>query len=202
VTTATDAFTPTLKAGVLDVGLVVSGTVGRLTPLAAVRLAEGGKVESWVKVVAAFAPEASAKFTFDARKAGGLSLHKVVAPNPDLKAAFGTDTIWFAITDDLLLLSIESEGKVIAAAAEAKAGKVGVASANLSVARTVLAAEKGLKPELLSELAKIVFGSAGPSGKDTLRVSINGGEALKIRVGLKGKAVKFAARVDEEKKRN
>ena len=199
--TAADAVAPTLKAGVLDAGVVVTGMSGKLTPLAAIRVTEGGKIEAWVKTVAAFVPEGAAKFTFDAKKAGALPLHKVETPNADIRAMFGTETIWFTITDDLLLLSVEPDGTAIAAATEAKSGNVGVISSNLSVARTVLATEKGLKPEILNEIAKTVFGAAGPAGKDTLRVSVDGGESLKIRLGLKGKAVKFAARVDEEKKK-
>lgn len=201
-TIAADAVAPTLKSGVLDAAAVVTGTPGRLIPLVAVRVAEGGKIEQWVKMIAATAPEAEAKFTFGVRKAGGLTINKVVVASPDLKVLFGTETVWFAVGDDLVLVSFEPDGHAIAAATEAKAGKVGATSATLSVARTVLATEKGLKPELLSEIAKIVFGSAGPAGRDTLRLTVDGGEALKIRLGVKGKAVKFAARVDEEKKRN
>lgn len=198
---AADAVAPTLKAGVLDAGVAVTGTPGKLTPLVAVRVAEGGKIEQFVKTVAAFVPEANAKFTFDAKKAGGLAIHKVVAPNPDLKALFGTETAWFAVSDDLVLLSFEADGKTIAAAAEGKGGKVGVAAADVTVTGAVLATEKGLKPEALKGLVGEVFGAAGAAGKDSVRMSVEGGDALKIRLTLKGKAVKFAVVVDAEKKK-
>lgn len=201
---ALDAVAPTLKSGEIDFGLVVTGEDGRLGLVAALGVAEGAGIEKTVKQFAPFTPEDKAKFEFDVRKAGGLTLHKVVAPNPDLKAAFGTDTVWLGTSDRLLALSIEPDGKALEAAASprlAEGAKVrGPLAVEVSVARVMAAAEKQLPAETVKQLNGEAF-PGGAAGKDTATLTVEGGDALKVRFTLKGKAVKLAVLVDQEKKK-
>jgi hypothetical protein len=200
---ALDAAAPTLKSGELDAGLVVTEDGGKLGLVAALGVVQGGGIEKTVKQFAPFAPEDKAKFEFDVRKAGGLSLHKVVAPNPDLKATFGTETVWLGTSDTLLAVSIEPKGKALEAAASRLAeGSTarGPVSAEVSVARVLAAVEKQLPAEKVKELTGEVF-PGGATGKDTATLTVDGGDALKVRITLKGKAVKLAVLEDQEKKK-
>jgi hypothetical protein len=200
---ALDAVAPTLKSGELDFGLVVNAEDGKLGLLAALGVAEGAGIEKTVKQFAPFAPEDKAKFEFDVKKANGLALHKAAVSSPELKEAFGTDTVWLGTGDKLLALSIEPDGKALEAAASrlAEGGTVrGPLAVEVSVARVLAAAEKQLPAETVKRLTGEAFPD-GAVGKDTATLTVEGGDALKVRFTLKGKAVKLAVLVDQEKKK-
>lgn len=199
-----DAAAPTLKSGELDVGLVVTGGDGRLGLVAALGVVKGAGIEKTVKQFAPFAPEDKAKFEFDVKKAAGLTLHKVAVPSPELKEAFGTETVWLGTSDDLLALSIEPDGKALESAVSPRlAGRAtvrGPLAVEVSVARVMAAADKQLPAERVKQLTGEAF-PAGVAGKDTATLTVEGGDALKVRFNLKGKAVKLAVLVDQEKKK-
>jgi hypothetical protein len=201
---ALGAVTPTLKSGELDAGLTVTVEGDHLGLAAAVGVMEGDGIEKTVKLFGPFVPEDQAKFEFDVRKAGGLTLHRVVTSNPDLKAAFGTGTIWLGTSDRLLAASIEPDGKSLEAAATTRLEKGmtvrGPVAAEVSVARLLAATEKGLPEETVKRLTGEAFPD-GSAGKDTANLTVEGGDALKIRFALKGKAVKLAVLIDQEKKK-
>jgi hypothetical protein len=197
-----DAITPTLKAGELDAGFIVTGPddQGRATLLAGLKVVEGGKIEKTIKQFGPFVPENQAKFEFDVEKVGGLALHKVTVSDETVEQAFGTKTVWLATGEDRVLLSIEPDGTAIRAAAKREAGKAPVLAAEVSVVRAVAVAEKGLPADKLKELAKEAFGAAGPAAQDTVRLDVTGGKALTIRFTAKGKAVKYGVLIDQAKK--
>jgi hypothetical protein len=201
-----DAVVPTLKAGQLDAGLKITGpdAAGHLTLVSALRVAEGKGLEKLLKQFAPFIPEQEAKFTFDVKKIGRLSVHKVALPKPELKAVFGTDTIWLGISDDLLVLSIEPDGKALEAAVAARpeegATLRGPLTVEVSAAQLVPLTEKQLKPARIKELSREAF-PGGAAGKDAVRLTIEGGKALTLRLHAKGKALKLGVLVDQEKKK-
>jgi hypothetical protein len=200
---ALDAVAPTLKSGELDAGVVLTDEGGKLGLVAALGVVQGAGIEKTVKQFAPFAPEDKAKFEFDVKKAGGLSLHKLTVHDPGLKSAFGTETVWLGTSDTLVMLSIEPDGSALVAAAERLAGKgetVRPVSVEASAARVVGLTEKQLKPDRIGELVKEAF-PGGAAGKDTATVTVEGGDALKVRFTLKGKAVKLAVLADQEKKK-
>ena len=201
---ALDAVRPTLKSGELDFGLVLTDESSKLGLVAALGVVEGAGIEKTVKQFAPFAPEDKAKFEFDVKKAGGLALHKVAIPNPELKASFGTETVWLGTSDKLLAFSIEPEGSALAAAASPglaeEATVRGPLTAEVSVARVMAAVEKQLPAEKLKQLTAEAFPD-GAVGKDTATLTVEGGDALKVRFNLKGKAVKLAVLADQEKKK-
>ncbi|HET6573988.1 MAG TPA: hypothetical protein VFG68_10330, partial [Fimbriiglobus sp.] len=166
-------------------------------------VAKGGGIEKTVKQFAPFAPEDKAKFEFDVKKAGGLALHKVVVPSPELKAAFGSETVWLGTGDDLAAVSIAPGSQALESAAPRLAAGAtvrGPLAVEVSVARVLAAVEKQLAPEKIKQLTAEVFPN-GPVGKDTATLTVEGGDALKVRFNLKGKAVKLAVLVDQEKKK-
>jgi hypothetical protein len=201
-----DAVVPTLKAGQLDLGLLVTGpdSAGRFTLVSALRVAEGKGLEKLLKQFAPFIPEQQAKFTFDVKKVGRLTVHRCTVANADLKAVFGSETIWLGVSDDYLLVSIEPEGVALTAVAEKltkNESTVRPIAVELSAARlSGLAAQKQLTANRIKELIRTVYPN-GAVGKDTFRLTVEGDNALKLRINLKGKAIKVVGLFDQEKKK-
>jgi hypothetical protein len=207
---ALDSVLPTAKAGELEAAFAVApwDAGGKLSAVAAVKVVEGAGIEKTIKTFAAFfpnTPQATARFEFDAKKVGGVALHKItIASSPELKEAFGTETLWLGTSDRLLLLSVEADAKAISAAAQALEGKGTKArplGAEVSVAGVVKLTEKGLKPDQVADAVKEAFGSEGTVRKDTFKLTVDGGDALTVRATLKGTAVKLMVLIDEAKKK-
>lgn len=200
---ALDAVAPTLKAGDVDLALVVEGPdkSGHLSLVGALGLVSGAELEKLLKLIGTFAPANEVTFTFDSEKVGSVRMHKAVVHQPKLEEAFGTKNIWVGFADDRLLLGVEPEGKAVRAAAKADPAPSAVLSAEVSVARVASLVEKELAPAALKELTDEVFDSTSSPGKDTMRLSLDGGDRLSLKLTMKGKAVKFLALLDQRKKK-
>ncbi len=194
-----DAVGPTLKAGELDIAASLTGpnAKGHYGVMAAFTVAEGKKIEQLVKDVSVFAGGA-ADFTFDSAKVGDFNLHKIdVKQNSDaLEKLFGTSIVWLAVSDKCIAISIEADGATIKKALAAKAIKVSVASFDVSVAKLIPMMQPDLKPDELKALLKDAFGEGSPAGKDTIGVSVEGGDKLSIKFKVKGKALRAFAGLD------
>ncbi len=194
-----DAVGPTLKAGDLDIAASLTGpnAKGHYGVMAAFTVAEGKKIEQLVKDVSVFAGGA-ADFTFDSAKVGDFNLHKIdVKQNSDaLEKLFGTSIVWLAVSDKCIAISIEADGATIKKALAAKAIKVSVASFDVSVAKLIPMMQPDLKPDELKALLKDAFGEGSPAGKDTIGVSVEGGDKLSIKFKVKGKALRAFAGLD------
>jgi hypothetical protein len=196
-----DAVGPTLKAGEIDLGAAFSPAgVGKINMLLAARVAEGTGIEKTVKQIAGFVPDDKAKFAFDAGKANGVALHKIEGTDGKLTETFASETVWLGTSDELLLAGFEPDGTLVKTAATTKPTKVPVAFAELSAVRTLTTTEKGLPQEQVKKLADEVFPDGVTLGSDTFRADLTGGDALTLRVTLKGKAARFAMLVDQAKK--
>lgn len=191
-----DAVSPTLKAGELDVAASLTGpnAKGHYNAMAAFTVAEGKKIEQLVKDVSVFLG-GEADFKFDEAKVDNFNLHKIdVKRNSDaLEKAFGTSHVWLAVSDKCIVVSFEPDGATIKAALKAKPAKVAVASFDVSVAKLIPMLQPDLKPDELKALLKDAFGDGNPAGKDTIRVSIEGGDKLSIKLNVKGKALRAFA---------
>jgi hypothetical protein len=201
---ALEAVAPTLKAGVLDAAVAVTANdSGKgLALVAGLKVAGGAGIEKTLRTFAPFIPDNQGKLEFDVKKLGELPVHRATSSDANLKDAFGTDTIWLATGGDLLLVAIEPEGKRLAAVAGA-AGRpttVPPLAVELSIARLLALAEKSLAPEVMGKLTETAF-AGKPVGKDTLRLTAQGGDTLTVRAAVKGSAVRLAVIVDQEKKK-
>ena len=76
---------------------------------------------------------------------------------------------------------------------KAKAVPVAVVSADASVAKLLPLFQPDLKPDELKALLKDAFGDGATTGKDTLGLSIEGGDKLSVKFKVKGKAVRAFA---------
>ncbi len=194
---------PTFKAGELDAAAAFGGpdAGGKYAFVAAVAVKDGKAIEQLVKDFAPFVPADKAAFTFDVDTVNGFTLHKVAANKvePGVERVFGTKTLWVATGPDCVAVSFEPDGAGLRRAVAAKPVAAPVAGGQMSVARTIPLTQPGLQPDEVAALVKDAFGDASPAGKDTFRLSVEGGDALTARVVLKGKGVRMAAAADKLK---
>ena len=191
---ALKVLAPTLKEAELDMAATLIGpdAKGRHTFLGALAVKDGKEIEKLAREFSAFAGGA-ADFTFDVEKIGDFNLHKVVLNDvPDeVEKIFGTKTIWVAVSDTHVAISMEPDGVAIRAGLKAKPITVNVLSAEVSLAKLLPLVAKDLKPDEVKALLNDAFGAGGSTGKDTLIVSITGGKVLTAKAKVKGKGVRL-----------
>lgn len=197
-----DAIAPTLLAGELELGLAASGpdAKGAYGGAFALKMTDGKGLEKILKKYAGLIPEDQVKIDIFEDKINGVGVHKLVVGDENFAKKLGGDTVWLGTSDKVLLASIEPEGKAIRAAIAADAAKVPLASGEVAVARLAQLVEKDLPEERLKELIAAAFGDK-PAGRDTVRFSLDGGDALTLKLTAKGKAAKFFVLLGEAKKK-
>jgi hypothetical protein len=196
-----DALAPTLKAGVAELGGAMIGpdADGHYRAVLALRLTQGLQIE---KVAREFAPFVADTLTveFDAAKAAGKSLHKIIIPNLDAETLFGTETTWWVIGDDIAIVGFEPDGAEVkrVAAAEPVGGEV--VRLEIAAAAAAKAFEKEIEREELQSLVKEVFNGKPPAGRDTVRLTVTGGAQLHVKLAVKGRALRLFTAMDELRK--
>ncbi|MDB5310386.1 MAG: hypothetical protein JWO38_4588 [Gemmataceae bacterium] len=200
---ALGTLAPTFKAGHLDAAVAGVGpdAKGRYAVLGAVAVKDGKEIEKLVKDLAPMIPAGAVEFTFDVEKIGKFNLHKAEAKQTgdDFERIFGTSTIWIATSEDHIAFSIEPDGSLLKAGLKAKPGPAKVLTFEMGLAKAVPLFEKNLKPDEVKALIKDAFGGESPAGKDTLSVTVEGGNQLTARVKMKGKALRLATMLNEFK---
>ena len=68
-----------------------------------------------------------------------------------------------------------------------------VLSGEVSVAKLLPLVQPDLKPDELKALLKDAFGDGPTTGKDTISISVEGGDKLTAKVKMKGKALRLFA---------
>jgi hypothetical protein len=187
-------FGPTLKAGEIDVAFAIHGPDAKshYSLIAAIAVKDGKEIEKLVKDLAPFAGDA-AEFDFDIEKTGNFTLHSVTvkgAPE-EFRQIFGTSKVWLAVSDDVIALSIEPDGQAIKAGLRAKSAPAPVVSLELSAAKLAPLLGQKLKPDELKAVLKDAFGTGSPSGKDTVKLTVTGGEKLSGKASMKGGVVRL-----------
>ncbi|MBA4187859.1 MAG: hypothetical protein C0467_07560 [Planctomycetaceae bacterium] len=197
---------PTLKAGELDVAAALNGpdSKGQHTLIAAIGVKNGKEIEKLVKdLVKDFGPFLgdAAKFDFDVETIGAFKLHTVTieALPPEVEKLFGTKKIWLATSEDHIALSIEPDGAALKAGLKAKPAPATVLSVDVAFAKLVPLVGKDLKPDEVKALLKDAFGDGSPVGKDTLSITITGGDQLTVKGSLKGKGIRLLTSLEQFK---
>jgi hypothetical protein len=194
-----EAFGPTLKAGELDAALALIGpdAKGRYQLIAAAGVTDGKKIEKFAKAVTAVAGGA-VDFNFDIEKIGDFNLHRFDLKQTDEKfeKAFGTKSIWVAVSDNAIALTVEPDGKTLRAALKAKAVPAPVAFADVSAAKLLPVVQPDLKPDEVKALLKDAFGDGPIDGKDAVTLRVEAGNQLTLRLKVKGKVVRLGAGLD------
>lgn len=198
-----DALTPTLKAGELDYAVAMTGpdAKGKHALMVAVGAKDAKEIEKVLKEFAPFIPEDAVKPTFDVETIGAFTLHKIEAKQLDenFEKLFGTKTMWLAVADTCVVVSIEESGAAVKAALKAKPAPTAAQGVEVSVAKLVPLTDNKLKPDELKALLKDAFGDGPTAGKDTLSVTVAGGDKLSVKVKLKGKAFRLLTTLEQFK---
>jgi hypothetical protein len=197
------AINPTLKSALLDAGFDLRGpnpSSGLYTAVGGVKVKNGENLDKTFRQLVNELPEKDRKtVTFDVDKADKVSIHKIVPDqlDKDSRRLFGDNPLYLAVRDDALLVSMGQEGLSVlkeVAAAGPKTGKV--MEFRMSVARMAPLMEEDNKGA--TEVARKVF--AKDKDGDKIRVTIEGGEALKVRLSMKAQLVAFFSQLDQNKK--
>ena len=198
-----EAVSPTVKSEDLQLGLFIGKNAkgDGLSLHAAVKADKGDAFEKTVKEFAPFLMGGEAIVKFDEDKVAGRNLHKGEFTNLKLKDPFGTETIWIATSDDLVAIGIEDEPKLLKAYLEAKPKKLPMLALEISATQFGHATQTELAPDKYAAAVESVFGKTGPAGRDTLKLTVTGGDELNVKIVLKGSAVKFFATFDQLKKK-
>lgn len=200
------AVMPTIKSGELDVGaaLVGPGKGDKYTMIVGLKVAEGKKLEDAIKgAVKELPPEFAGKFKLDEGSlAGGAKYHRIDlsdAADENFKKVFGSSDGYLAFRDDLMVLTIGPDAKAVAEKALAsKPADVGVLRIQASLARIApIAGDNADELAAAKKAAEKVFGKGG-SKADVIKLSIDGGDSLKVKLSAQGKAIQFLAEVGSE----
>ncbi|GBD37368.1 hypothetical protein HRbin36_02499 [bacterium HR36] len=113
-----EGIVPTLKAETLEIAIALHGPTadGKLTPVVALRLVEGAKLEAALRELVRVLPEdAKSRIQLDTTKLAGRSVHSVlISPDdPNFTQLFGEEKLWVVLTNDYLLLSAGSHAQNI-----------------------------------------------------------------------------------------
>jgi len=196
-----DCLIPTIKSGELDVGVNMAGPSagGMYTLTLGGRVKEGAGIEKAVKTVAGkVPPQALDRIKLDADKAGSVNIHKVMPEDfdPKLKKALGDDTIYLAVRDDALLMTVgEHSDKALKALANATPRAGSTFQLEISFARFAPL----MAPQQKNATAAAKKAFAG--GKDdTLRLSLTGGQSLSLSLSAKAQIIRFGTLLDEMNK--
>jgi hypothetical protein len=198
------ALMPTAKAAEFDGGAALRSPAanGTYTLVGVVRLKEGANLEkeftALMKLQTAGPP--APQFTFDVDRAGAVKIHKVVDPKADAnyRKLFGDSPIYFAFRDDALFVATGE--KAVDALKEALAvapgpGKLVQLEMSLSrLTKALAAATPGA-----AEAAKKAF--ADGKDADRVRLTLEGGPALQLRLTVKAPLITFFSELDKAQKK-
>jgi hypothetical protein len=116
---------------------------------------------------------------------------------------FGKSDLHIVFRDDLMLVAIGPSAKdLLNKALASKPADVGIMRLSVSLAKVVpLMGDDAQQLEAAKKAAEKIFGKGG-SKADEIRLSIEGGESLKVHLMAKGKAIQFLAEVAGTQKDN
>jgi hypothetical protein len=195
------AIKPTLKSGELDSGFDLRASGSKLyTLVLGSRIKDGASVDKALRKIIDKVPDEVKNFIkLDADKADSVAIHKITPPEVDAKMAevFGNNPVYLAIRDDAILVALGEKGLDAikeAAAATPKAGRIFGVEA--SIARLAPLLEKEHKGAV--DAAAKAFGKQ--SDNDRVRVVIEGGDVLQIKLTARAQVLKFAAAMEHHGK--
>ncbi len=198
---AIEALWPTLKAGVIDLHLAVGSpnSGGNYNLLTAIGVQGGDKIESTLRELIGKLPETDrAQIKIDATKIGDVSLHqlKIDKLDPEAKRLFGNNaSAWAGIGKTAMMLGLG--GDAAAAFAALTSSDVLKPAPAIVIEGSVSKLASLDKDPVSSTIAAQVFGST--PGTDRFRLSLDGGQQLKLSASFKGRGLTFLQQLNEKK---
>jgi hypothetical protein len=188
--TAFEAFMPTLNAGELDWAFNLLGpdSDGLYAFTAGVKVRDGARLEKIFRHMPA--PDPTTEVTFDVDRVGPVGIHRIMLRmDDDARRAFGGNSVYLAFRDDAVFFTVGSRGlgllKEALAVAPVMTGRV----MELQIAASRLAPLA--KERAAQDIARSVFG--GDRDGDRLRLTLEGGDAMKLRLSMKAKLIEYAS---------
>jgi hypothetical protein len=207
-----DALKPTAMSSEFDMGIALrgpsnEGEKSHYTVVTGLKVADGKKIESVVKEIAAKVPpeDKDARVEIDfAKAADGTAIHRMSGPLDDqARRIFGVDAAAYAaIQPDRLVAVFGSHGQeTLEKALAAPAAGPGTSAPIQMVAHIAkLAALAEEDREAATEAATKAFGDAKPA-RDRVALSLGAkGNHLELRLAIDVPALRFFALMDEARK--
>ena len=170
------------------------------TAVAGVTLKDGKAVEKSMRDLVNNLPEApKSRITLDADKIGGISISRITIKDasPDWMRNFGDAPLYVAFRSDVLLAGAGEHGlKALKEALAAQPEAALPLQVSLSIARLGEMSDKN--QEAISKASKTAF--AQDKGSDRVLFTIQGGDALKVRLDMKLAIVTFLSEMEKATK--
>lgn len=198
---------PTLKAGEIDAAAEMRGPTSKnlYTLVAASQVKDGKTIAAALPEIVKDLPEASRKHVqVNAESAGDVKIHRVDVHkgegwDADAKKTFGDNPLYFAVAPEMMVFALGDEAlAAVKQALKVQPKSVQPMRIEASVARLVAAFPGKHTPQEIAKAAEAAFG--GKSGQDTVRMVLEGGDAVRMRIDAKVALLKFVATLEEGKK--
>jgi hypothetical protein len=199
------AVLPTLKAETIDLGSALYGPLedGKYVAVAGLKVKDGKNLEKTVQEIVKEIPEKDRKAVkVNHDKIGDAAVHLIVPPedpDEDVKRSLGNNHVSVVFRDDAVLFAVGEHGmKALKDALGAlRDGAVSTTSPvqfEMSLGRLAPLAKE--EQEKFTEAAKKVFvGEA--KDRDRVRVSLQGGDSLRLRIDLNAEIVKLVPELSQ-----
>ncbi len=199
IRTLLTALEPTLKAGELDAGLDLRGPSpdGVYTLVAGVRVKDGAGIDKALhQIVKDLPAEARNQIKLDADKAGETPIHRLTPEkmSKEARRTLGEGPLYIAVREDAVLVAAGDkalEALKEAIAVQPKAGRIVQVEASLKRLAPLMEKEH----PGASAAAQKAFTQ---KGSDRVRLTIEGGDALEVRLSAFALLIKFADALDKD----
>jgi hypothetical protein len=199
------ALSPSLKAGELDAAVSVRGpTPGkRYAVVGGIKLKEAKAVDEAFRDLTKDVPRAERdKVKLDAETAAGVKIHRLDIQgsfDAEARQRLGDNPLYVAFRSDAAFLAVGDGG--LGALKEALATKPARAlPLQIEVSMARLAPLIGKQDKADASVAAQQAFSGADANRDKIRLSIEGGKALKVRLALQSAVVKFFSLMDKQSK--
>jgi hypothetical protein len=194
---------PTIESGDVDKVVVLRAPAegSAHTLLVGVKVKDGDAIDKGFRdLVKSLSEGDRARIKLDAEQVGTVKVHRVdVQRDLDEKARrmLGDNPLYLAIRADAVLLALGGNG--LGALREALAARPGAADpvrfeVALSRLAPAIAIDRRDDKGAVTKAAQEAFGQEPDA--DRLRLTVEGGQALKVRFGMKGGVLKFVSLLD------
>jgi hypothetical protein len=186
-----ETLKPSLVAGELDAALSVRGATGKgFSVVAGVKLKKGEDLDKVLREAVGLLPaEIQERIKFGAATEDGTKIHRLDLQegyDAGARAAFGDNPIYLALRSDALLVGLGEGGlEAVKAAVRTKPGAAPPLSFEVELGRLLSVAPKD---EAANKAAEKAFGKGSPG---QIRVSLEGGKALQLRLVTQLSVVEF-----------
>jgi hypothetical protein len=192
LSTVFDAVMPTLKAGELDWSFNLLGpdSDGLYAFIGGVKVREGRRLENIFRQTPPKDP--ATEVSFDIEKVGRIGIHRVTLSMDDQgRRAFGDNPLYLAFRDDAVFFTAGSRGLALLKKALAIAPVTTGKMMELQIAASRLAPLNNVRAA--QDIARDVFGDDRDG--DRLRLTLEGGDALKLRLSMTAKLIEYVSRI-------